>query len=51
MLFVALAAGLAGIAFEAGTAGRWPVTIAAAALALWMADLALRDLGLRRSRR
>jgi len=50
MLFVVLALGLLGIAVAAGTARQWAVAVAAAVLAAWMADLALRDLGVRRSR-
>ncbi len=50
MLFVALAAGLLAIAWETASAAVWVVAAAAAVIGLWMADLALRDLGLRRSR-
>ena len=50
VLFVVLAIGLLGIAVAAATAREWAVAVAAAVLAAWMADLALRDLGVRRSR-
>jgi hypothetical protein len=43
-LFVVLALAFAGIAVAAGTAGQWVILVAAAALALWMAGLALRAL-------
>jgi hypothetical protein len=46
-LFVVLALGLLGIAGAAASAGEWAVAVAAAVLAGWMADLALRDLGVR----
>ena len=46
-LFVVLAVGLLGIAATAATAGEWAVAVAAAVLGGWMADLALRDLGVR----
>lgn len=48
ILFVALALGLAGIGLAAVMAGRWPIAVAAFVLGVWMADLALRELGLRR---
>ena len=48
VLFVALAAGLFGIAYEAATAGRWESAVPAAAIGVWMLDLALRDLGIRK---
>ncbi|MGN6380511.1 MAG: hypothetical protein ACTHNU_16295 [Gaiellales bacterium] len=48
LLFVALAAGLLGIAWAAATAGRWEIAVPAVVLAVWMFDLALRDLGIRR---
>jgi len=46
-LFSLLAVAFAGIAFAAGygaggEAGRWIVALAAAALAIWLASLALR---------
>ena len=50
VLFVVLALGLLGIAVAAATAREWAVAVAAAVLAAWMADLALRDLGVRRRR-
>jgi hypothetical protein len=43
-LFVVLALAFAGIAAAAGAAGQWVILVAAAALALWMAGLALRAL-------
>ncbi|MDQ3857903.1 MAG: hypothetical protein M3327_05565 [Actinomycetota bacterium] len=44
VLFVLIAAGFAGIAVVAGLAGgtAWVVAAASGALALWMADLAIR---------
>ena len=45
-LFLVLAILFAGIAFEAFYAGVWPIGLAAAALAMWIATLAFR--GLRR---
>jgi hypothetical protein len=36
------------IAVAAAMAGEWVVTVAAAAIGLWMGDLARRDLGPRR---
>jgi hypothetical protein len=45
-----LALGLAAIAYMSFTAGVWPVGLAGAVLALWMGDLARRDLGLVRRR-
>jgi hypothetical protein len=44
VLFLLLAAGFAGIAVAAGLAGgtAWVIAVAAATLALWMGDLALR---------
>ena len=47
MLFTALAVGLLAIAWEAASASEWVVAVAAAAIGVWMADLARRDLGLR----
>jgi hypothetical protein len=47
---VALAVGLLAIAVDAVTAAEWVIAVAAAAIGLWMADLARRDLGPRRSR-
>lgn len=50
ILFLLIAAGLLAIAYE-GVAGReWVVAAAAVLLAGWMADLAARDLGVRRRR-
>jgi len=48
-LFTLLALALAGVAFEAargagGAAGRWIVAFAAAALAFWLATMAVRAL-------
>jgi hypothetical protein len=48
-LFVLLACGFAGVAYGAGRgaggdAGRWVVAVAAAALAVWLATMALRAL-------
>ncbi len=50
MLFVVLAAGLLVIAWDTLDAGRWELAVPAAVIGLWMADLALRDMGVRRSR-
>jgi hypothetical protein len=44
LLFVGIAAVFAALAAYAGSAGQWIVTAAAAALALWMGDLAFRSL-------
>ena len=46
--FVVLDLGLLGIAATSDTSGEWAVAVAAAVLGGWMADLALRDLGVRR---
>jgi hypothetical protein len=43
-LFAAIALAFGGIAAAAGTAGQWVIVVAAAALALWMAGLAVRAL-------
>jgi hypothetical protein len=48
-LFSMLAIGFAGVAFAAaygagGEVGRWVIVLAAAALAVWLATLALRAL-------
>ena len=48
-LFALLALALTGVAFEAargagGAAGRWIVAVAAAAIAIWLATLAVRAL-------
>jgi len=48
VLFVVLSLGLLGIAVAAATASEWAVAVAAAVIGGWMADLALRDLGVRR---
>ncbi len=47
-LFAALTVGLLGIAVAAASASVWVIAGAAAAIGLWMADLARRDLGPRR---
>lgn len=44
VLFSVLALGLLAIAWEAASAAVWVVALAAAAIGLWMADLARRDL-------
>ena len=44
ILFSVLALGLAGLSFAAARHHVWVITAAALALALWMADLARRDL-------
>ncbi len=49
VLFVVLALALLGIAYEAAVAGEWVVAAAAGVLGVWMADLAVRDIGLRRA--
>jgi hypothetical protein len=51
ILFVLLAAGLIGIGWAAAAAGRWLLAVPAAALGVWMGDLALHDLGVLRYRR
>jgi hypothetical protein len=43
-LFLLLTIAFAGIALGAATAGVWPVAIAAAALAAWLATMAFRGL-------
>jgi hypothetical protein len=48
-LFCVLTAAFAGIAVASGTAGRWVIAVAAAALAAWMGSFALG--ALRRIRR
>ena len=50
LLFAALTAGLAVIASLAVSGSAWVVAAAAIVLALWMADLAARELGLRGGR-
>lgn len=50
VLFVALAAGLWAIAWQTLDAGRWELAVPAAVIGVWMADLALREMGVRRSR-
>jgi hypothetical protein len=47
VLFAVLAIGLLAIAAAAAVARQWAVTVASAVLGAWMADLALRDLGIR----
>jgi hypothetical protein len=47
VLFVVLALGLLGIAVAATSAREWAVAVAAFVIGAWMADLALRDLGVR----
>lgn len=44
VLFGVLALALAGMAFAAAVAGVWVIAVAALVLAVWMADLARRDL-------
>ena len=44
ILFAVLALGLAGLSLAAARHRVWVITVAALALALWMADLARRDL-------
>jgi hypothetical protein len=44
-LFAAIALAFGGLAVAAGVAGQWVILAAAAALALWMAGLAVRALG------
>jgi hypothetical protein len=44
VLFGVLALALAGMAFAAATAGVWVIAAAALVLAVWMGDLARRDL-------
>ena len=48
LLFVALAVGLLAIGLFSGVAGHWVPGAGGIVLGLWMADLARRDLGLRR---
>jgi hypothetical protein len=43
-LFLVRAVGLAAVGIAAGGHGQWVITVAALALALWMADLSRRDL-------
>ena len=44
VLFTALAAMFAGVAWAAGNAGVWVITAAGAVLALWMGSLAAQTL-------
>jgi formate hydrogenlyase subunit 3/multisubunit Na+/H+ antiporter MnhD subunit len=44
VLFLLLALAFAGIAFAAGTAEKWIIVGASAAIALWLAGLAVRGL-------
>jgi hypothetical protein len=48
-LFTVITLAFAGIAVASGLAGRWPIALAAAALAAWMGSLAVASL--RRIRR
>jgi hypothetical protein len=41
-LFILLAAGFAGVAYAAGQGRAWPVAVAAAVLAVWLAGMAVR---------
>jgi len=41
-LFTVLTAAFAGIAIAAGAAGQWVIVAAAAAIAVWLAGLAVR---------
>jgi CHASE2 domain-containing sensor protein len=50
ILFFVLAAGLVGLGYAAVRQGVWVIAVAAAAIGLWMADLALRDFGVRGAR-
>lgn len=50
ILFSVLAAGLIGIGYAAVRGGVWIIAVAAAVIGLWMADLALRDFGVRGNR-
>jgi len=47
---VVLAAGLLAIAWKALGAGRWEIAVPAFVIGVWMADLALREMGVRRWR-
>jgi hypothetical protein len=49
-LFVVIATGLGGLSVAAWRADVPVIALAAAVLAAWMGDLALRDLGVRRRR-
>jgi hypothetical protein len=44
VLFLLLALAFAGIAFAAGTAEKWIIVGASAAIALWLGGLAVRGL-------
>jgi hypothetical protein len=44
ILFCCLALGLLGIAAASALADEWVIAVAAAAIGLWMGDLARRDL-------
>ena len=50
ILFTVLAAALIGIGYAAVRGGVWVIAVAAAAIGVWMADLALRDFGVRGGR-
>ena len=47
LLFLILALGLAGVALAAANARLWVIAVAAVVLAVWMGDLARRDLRVR----
>lgn len=47
LLFLILALGLAGVALAAANARSWVIAVAAVVLAVWMGDLARRDLRVR----
>jgi hypothetical protein len=47
VLFLAIAVGFSAVAVAAARADRWVITVAAAALALWMAGLAAQGLARR----
>jgi hypothetical protein len=44
VLFLALSLGLGGLALEAALARVWVIALAALVIAIWMGDLARRDL-------
>jgi hypothetical protein len=44
ILFAALSLGLGALGLDAAHAGVWVIALAALGLAVWMADLARRDL-------
>ena len=47
LLFLILALGLAGVALAAANARSWVIAVAAVVLAVWLGDLARRDLRVR----